>query len=279
MATKKQKSNIAQQKITIIFGYSLFIVAIIAMIVSTVIPWSALLLNATVNHLNVMMILLSFIAAAMVPFLVAYIIGDKITRTKNKVTHHYNGVLFGVLAYWLSMFFSYAGSSTVMAIRRAIPQVWLAEIVISWPILATITVIAFIAVRYHARIQKAGESVITYKPYQVLLLTSVVALLALMQLSASDGYQLYAMLYVGVFALFIGITYLVFKKVHPLKSIRLTDAIVAFSFGIIAMGFAGQLTSTVNYTTPVTIAISSLGFLVTWVLYVWLIARLANRVR
>ncbi len=279
MATKKQKNNIAQQKITIIFGYSLFIVAIITTIVSTVIPWSMLLLNAAVNHLNVIMILLSFIAAAMVPFLVAYVVGDKITRTKNKVTHHYNGVLFGVLAYWLSMFFSYVGSSTVMATRRAIPQVWLAEIVVSWPILATITVIAVIAMRYHARIPKAGESVINYKPYQALLLTSVVALLALMQLSASDGYQLYAMLYVGIFALFIGITYSVFKKVHPLKSIRLTGAIVAFSFGIIAMGFVGQLMPTVNYAIPVTIAITSLGFLVTWSLYIWLIARLANRVR
>ncbi len=278
MATKKPITDTSQKKITIIFGYSLFVVAIIAMIVSTVIPWSMLLLNATVNHLNIIMILLSFIAASMVPFLVAYVIGDKITRTKNKVTHHYNGVLFGVLAYWLSMFFSYASSSTVMAIRKAVPQVWLSEIIISWPILATIAIITIIAVRYHARTQKAGESVINYKPYQVLLLASVVALLALTQLSASDGYQLYAALYTGVFALFIGVSYLVFKKVYPLKSVRLTNAIVAFSFGSIAMGFVGQLISVVGYNILGTLAITGIGIAV-WALYLCLVVRSAKKAK
>jgi hypothetical protein len=268
MATRKQTTENSQRKITIIFGYSLFVMALVTVIVSTVIPWSILLLDSTVKHLNVIITLLSFIAAAIVPFLVAYIMGDKTTRTKNKVVHHYNGVLFGVVAYWLSLFFSSIGSSTVSPVRQAIPEFWMSTVVNSWPILANILVITIIAMSYHARPQKAGESVLQYRPYQVLLLSSVIATLALTQQYLADGYQLIGLLYIAISAIFIGISYMVLRKVHPFKLARLSSAIVAFSFGIITMGFAGQLASVIGYNILTTLAVTGIS-LVAWALYLW----------
>lgn len=278
MATQRQTSENSQRKITIIFGYSLFVAALVTVIVSTVIPWSMILFNPVAKQLNIIATLLSFVAAAIVPFLVAYIIGDKTTRTKNKVAHHYNGVLFGVVAYWLSLFFIFLGSSTVAPIRQAIPEVWMATVVNSWPILANILVITIIAVSYHARTQKAGESVLQYRPYQVLLLSSVVATLALTQQYSADGYQLIGLLYVAISAIIIGISYVVLRKAHPFKLARLSSAIVAFSFGIITMGFAGQLASYVGYNTLTTLSVTCIG-LATWALYLWLVVRLARRVK
>jgi len=278
MATKRQTSENSQRKITIIFGYSLFVAALVTVMVSTVIPLSKILFNPASMHLNVITMLLSFVAAAIVPFIVAYVIGDKTTRTKNRVTHHYNGILFGVVAYWLSMFFSFIGSSTVEPIRQAIPEFWLSTVVNSWPILANILIITIIAMSYHSRTQKAGESVLQYRPYQLLLLSSVVATIAPSQLYLADGYQFVSLLYVAIPALIIGISYVVLRKTHPSKLSRLSSAVVALSFGIITMGFAGQLTMSTNGILTILAITGGVG-LAAWVLYLWLIARLARRVK
>jgi len=278
MATKRQTSENSQRKITIIFGYSLFVAALVTVMVSTVIPLSKILFNPASMHLNVIAMLLSFVAAAIVPFIVAYVIGDKTTRTKNRVTHHYNGILFGVLAYWLSMLFSFIGSSTVGPIRQAIPEFWLSTVVNSWPILANILVITIIAVSYHNRTQKAGESVLQYRPYQILLLAAVIATLAPSQLYLADGFQLVGLLYVVIPALIISISYLVLRKAHPFKLARLSSAVVAFSFGIITMGFAGQLTMSTNDILTILAITGGIG-LATWVLYLCLITRLPRRVK
>ena len=268
MATPKQTNENSQRKITIIFGYSLFVVALAAVIVSIIIPWSTILLNPTSKHLSVIVILLSFVSASIVPFIVSFIIGDKTTRTRNRVTHHYNGVLFSVLAYWLSIFFSSIGA--LSPIIRTIPGVWMVAAVNAWPILATIFVITVLALRYHGRTQKTGESVLQYKPYQLLLIASVAATLALTQQYLAEGYQVAGgILNIAIPTIFLAIAYLVLSKVHSIKLTRLSSAIIAFSFGFTTMTFAGQFGAIIGYSALTTLSVTIIGLAV-WVLYLWL---------
>lgn len=278
MSKQKAAADTSQRKITVFFGYTLFIAAIAAVIASTIIPWSTLLFSPGVRHLNVLSTLFAFVAAAIVPFLVAYIIGDKTTRSKNKLTHHYNGVLFGVMAYWLSLFFSSVGSYTIAPIRKAFPEFWVSSLVNSWPILATIIVIAIVAVAYHARKQKAGESVLQYRPYQLLLLLSFIAPFTLTLPQLVDGQLLSSVLNIGVPAVFIGISYATLKKAQSSKRARLTHAIIAVTFGILTMQFVAQLIHDITYNTFTTFALIAMGAAV-WVLYLRLSVRFAKKIR
>ncbi len=274
MPVPKQTTKNSQRKITVIFGYSLFVVALLTVIVSIIIPWSAILMNPDAKHLNVIIILLSFISAAIVPFIVSYIIGDKTTRTRNRVTHHYNGILFGVVAYWLSIFFSSIGA--LAPIMRTIPGIWMVAAVNAWPILATIFVITIIAINYHARPQKTGQSVLRYKPYQILLISSVIATLILTQQYSAEGYQaIGVLLNIVVPTVFIAISYLMFKKAYTSRPARLSSAIVAFSFGFTAMSFSAQIGSVAGYTVLTTLMATIIG-LATWIIYLRLIVKISK---
>lgn len=231
-------------------------------------------MNPDAKHLNVIIILLSFISAAIVPFIVSYIIGDKTTRTRNRVTHHYNGILFGVVAYWLSIFFSSIGA--LAPIMRTIPGIWMVAAVNAWPILATIFVITIIAINYHARPQKTGQSVLRYKPYQILLISSVIATLILTQQYSAEGYQaIGVLLNIVVPTVFIAISYLMFKKAYTSRPARLSSAIVAFSFGFTAMSFSAQIGSVAGYTVLTTLMATIIG-LATWIIYLRLIVKISK---
>jgi len=268
MATRTQISELSRQKVTVIFGYSLFATAIMAVIISTVIPLGTILFSPHVKQLNVWMILIAFVAAAIVPFLVAYIIGDKATRAKSKVTHHYNGVLFGALAYWLSQLFVSIGALPFRAIWGTIDSVWAAPVANIWPILATIVVIAIVAVSYHSRKQKAGESVLQYTPYQLLLFGSVLISLVLSQQYITEGSQIIGgLLNIAVPLILIGISYTSIARVYPRKPARLVVAIVAVTFGYLAMQLAMELTYNVTYSVFLGIVATVIGVAV-WVGYV-----------
>ena len=90
------KTKIQKNSITVRFGYALFALMVLSVVTSTIIPLSQALSYPTARHLNIWLMLLSFSAAAVLPLLVSYLIGDKVTHNKNKLLHHYNGVLFGL---------------------------------------------------------------------------------------------------------------------------------------------------------------------------------------
>ena len=250
--------------------------AVVAVILSTIIPWGGLLFNPHVKQLNVWMILIAFVAAAIVPFLVAYIIGDKATRVKNKVTHHYNGVLFGALAYWLSQLFASIGTLPFQVSGAVVDTTWAAPIANMWPIVATIILITIIAVSYHAKKQKVGESVLQYRPYQVLLFLSVIVSLVLSQQFLAEGYQLTGgLLNIAVPLVLIGISYRVIAKAYPSKLARLVVAIVAVTFGYLAMRLSMELTYNVAYSVFLGIVATVIGVAV-WLGYLWGVRHAAN---
>lgn len=77
MKNKKILEN--QIKTTITFGYSLFIINLIAVTIS-LITFGAVLFEPDVNSFNVAILLVFIVSNMILPTLVSYIVGDKATH-------------------------------------------------------------------------------------------------------------------------------------------------------------------------------------------------------
>lgn len=267
---KQNKQSDKFKKITIIFGYSLFALLVLATTISTIIPFGSMLLNPTVRHLNVAVLLVSLVAGAILPPLVSYLIGDRATHSKSKLDHHFNGVLFGIASYWLSTFFFFIASDVISNIRSAFSEP-LATAIVSWPILPTLIILTAVAFGYVKSKQKV-VSVLEYKPYQLSLFVGVVATFAYIlshQSYGLDMMQVMSMLYVVVPVVLIGLAYLTLPtRLYSSLSARLAGAVVAVSVGFIASSIAGQLLP-YNELMYLPIAVG----IVTLILYVVIVRR------
>ncbi len=268
---KKKQSPDPQRNVTIVFGYALFIITLLVIIVSTVIPFSALLFSPTVRHANVIIALISLVAGAAAPLLIAYIIGDRATHVKNKASHHYNGVLFGITAYWLSLLFGFIGSESLASIRDTFAEP-LATIVGSWPILATILVMTFVAVTY-THTQKHKNSVLQHLPYQLVLSSAVIATIvyAVAHIDYTASIFVLDSVLIAIPAILVVLSYKLLPIGKRSSSERLTSAVIAMSVGIITTTLSAQL---ISYLTPLYIASmlpSQIIGIVIWTIYVWLI--------
>lgn len=272
---KKKKLELTHQKVIVWLGYMLFGVIIIGTILSTVIPWSQLLLQPYVRHWNVSILLLTLVAGAILPVLIAYFIGDKTTRGKNKLMHHYNGVLFGVLAFWLSLLFSFIGSNILNTLRMSNLPDSLVSVISMWPILATVIILVVIAIT-HTRSHKNG-SVLTYTPYQALLLVCVAvssALPLIIYLAMTRDNYFQNLLSVIVPVVFILISYLILRKRN--KETRINHLMLAtliVSMGLITVNVVNQvLPYGVFIDDPINIISSVVSIIVgvaVWIFCLW----------
>ena len=115
----KSKQNLNKKNnTTVVFGYGLFALIVLGALLWTVIPLSNALFYPTSRHFNIIMLMISFVASAVLPAIVSYKVGDRATHTKNKGLHHYNGVLFGVAAFWLATVFSYVAWAPLASISE-----------------------------------------------------------------------------------------------------------------------------------------------------------------
>ena len=271
MAARKPTADSAQRKITVIFGYSLFVLTVAALIISTVIPYTTILMNPVVLHFNVVMIMFSFVAAAIVPILVAYIIGDKAARNKDKLTHHFDGILLGALAYALSLVISGIGYPAIAA-SNVLPTPWPIVVASIWPVVATIVVTALVSIGYHSRTRKTGESVLNYKPYQLVLFASLAIGVASSLFYAAQSLNPGVLLNLVVPFIFVAIGYTILKKSQPIKRVRLAFATIAAIFGYAAMLQTGQLFIYAGYDT-VAMIVTTVAGLGVWAVYLMLMAR------
>ena len=238
-----KNTNKTQQKITIWYGYGLFGLLVLGVIISLVIPTIQLLTRPEVNHFNATVFLISLVAGAVLPMLISYFIGDKASRSKNKTLHHYNGVLFGFLAYWLSRFFGTIGSFAAVPIGEAVSGVATAAVFNGWPIIATVVTVSIISYFYHQ--SKRGEAVLLYKPYMLTfwlaaITVSVFGPLSSMLYSYSDGQYLWSLAWlVGIqvvgFALVVALSYLAFHKKRLARNEKSMLAIIATTVGLLAL--------------------------------------------
>ena len=244
MTNKKLRTpKITHQRFVIWVGYALFALIVLGVLVSTVIPMVDILFNPAANHLNVVIFLISLVAGAILPMLVAYIVGDAGTRSKNRGLHHYNGVLFGFLAYWLSLIFGVIGSELVATVRENIPSVAIAALVNAWPIVATAIIASVIAVFYHRGVAKKN-SVTSYAPYQLTLLASVittVVILPLLQVIARVEYSMYSIVsFAAIDALFV-VSFVCLRKIKASRVEKIVLAVIGTTAGLISLYVTAQL--------------------------------------
>jgi len=275
---KPAKTNQTFKKVTVVFGYALFILVLINLIVGTIIPWTGLLFTPyPIQKTNVVVQLLSFIFAIILPPVVGYILGQKMTHRHDRLTHHFNGVLFGIVAFWVSNFVSFAAVDTLGPIRSTFDEPW-ATVVNSWPIVATLLIMSVLAF-YYAHNIKQKDSVLHDRVYQVALFASVVSIPIYLALFLTQYNDAGSLIYDGVFLAIvfglIGISRAVIHRFQPTLKNQLSLSVVAVSIGLIVNQLTGGLIATV-YPWYLTVLIGSavLGG-IAWLLYLILIVRKA----
>ena len=265
---KHKKIPIFYNNITTIFGYSLFALTVLSFLVSTAIPFGFALFTPTARHFNIAVMIVVFAVAVILPALASYFIGDRVTHAKNKALHHYNGILFGIAAYWVAQLFSWVGFSSLLHITEDSFPLNLA-VTNSMPVIITIIVMALIAVSYIKK-QTGRASVLQYRPYQVTLIAAIIGSFIAPYFSGSFdmNYLAASIATLVVPVILVAIAYKALDRLQPARLARLSDAIVALSFGWITIWIAAtfisftrlpyQVTSIVCYALGVVVFIAFL---------------------
>lgn len=274
---KNKKILEKQAKITIIFGYSLFLINLIVIIIGLLSPYDMLHLPGFAQF-DTIIWTISIITSSILLALVSYIIGDKTVHAKDKTQHHYNGVLFGITAFLLSMSFSNIQNTIVSTSQpsSANTPILLGEIIDSWPIAATIAIMVFIAIVYNRN--RKNNSMLEFLPYKIVLFGSMIGTIILPIITQctsgqSSDYIVSNLVFVSIIIIIIGISYIsIFNTISSIST-RVAQSIIAFAIGAIAMTVSGQLAFQLGFDLIVpTVAVLFAG-IITWGIYLVLMSR------
>lgn len=273
---KNKKILEKQAKITIIFDYSLFLINLIVIIIGLLSPYDMLHLPGFAQF-DTIIWTISIITSSILLALVSYIIGDKTAHAKDKTQHHYNGVLFGIAAFLLSMSFSNIQNTIVSTSQpsSANTPILLGEIIDSWPIAATIAIMVFIAIVYNRN--RKNNSMLEFLPYKIVLFGSMIGTLILPIITQctsgqSSDYIVSNLVFVSIIII-IGISYIsIFNTISSIST-RVAQSIIAFAIGAIAMTVSGQLAFQLGFDLIVPTAIVLFSGIVTWGIYLALMSR------
>jgi len=250
--TKHKKISIPYNKVTITFGYTLFALTVLSFLISTAIPFAFSFQYPGARHFNIIVMVVTFAIATILPALASYFIGDKATHSKNKSLHHYNGVLFGVAAYWVAQLFSWVGFSSVLGVSESpYPTPLVVTNVI--PVILTIILMAAVAVAY-AKKRKSNTSVLLYRPFQIVLIIAFIGAFLYPYINGTFNPSFAAISFglFGVPVVLVAISYRILAKYHTTRLARLSDAIIAMSTGWIATWLAGSFISYVQLPYQIT---------------------------
>jgi hypothetical protein len=265
-----------QRRVTIVFGYGLFLITLVMLTVFTIIPFASLLFGATRNHINTLIVLITLVLGAILPTIVSYVMGDSATHIKNKTSHHYNGVLFGIASYWLASLFGFIRAETLPNGMQSPSEPWY-SISSLWPALATIIVMLFVSISY-AKNQKNKSSILQHRPYQVVLVGSALAFLA--YIAIIQDYTLGAMLTVYAIVtllvpvILVFIAYKILARSRPSKGIRISEAVIAMTIAGISVSLVAQFVGSLNpLITTSDLVIPQLVGVCVWAIYLWLVSK------
>ncbi len=166
--TKKKSIHVP----LVVSGYVLFSLLIIATLLSTTIPFGILLFNPRVLHHNVAVITIALTVGSFLPVLIGYVIGDRSTKSKNRLSHHFNGVLFGLLA------FQVLTSPLLMVIPADLFAGDFNMRIIVFNVLPSVgvAIVTSILAIAHVRSRQAKHDILEYKPFPVLLIASMIVM-------------------------------------------------------------------------------------------------------
>lgn len=227
-------------KLTTIFGYALFAVTVLSYLLTYAIPMSSALQYPGVRHFNVIAMVVVIGISAILPALVSYLIGDRATHTKNKALHHYNGVLFGIAAYWAAALFSWVSFSAMLSVGHSpYPTGMVVNFVI--PVILAVLIMIAVAISY-AKKQKSNASVLQYRPFQIVLIASVVIGFIFPYISNYINDTILGV--IGTLSIPLvatAVAYIVLAKYQTTRLARLSDAIIAMSMGWVTVWLASSL--------------------------------------
>lgn len=285
-ASKSVQRNNSRMRITVWYGYALFLLSFIGIII-TISPWFRwfAIHDKLTTNFQMTMLIISFLFTALAAPLVGYLAGDSATRSKNKLLHHYNGVLFGVLGVWVWLVLGMLVPLTWVIV----PPTWPALTTFQFTLLnlaptalaAIVTVVIGIT---YARKTRHQVTLIDYRPYRVTLISTVAALAPAIALSAAinGGWDnqfmidfLIAMIVPLLFMLVaVVLGYWILGKKAGTTGERVVRSSVAAGFAIIAVTGGVQLIVSGDTSWEPVWQYLALGFaVIVWLSYLILIRR------
>ena len=274
--TKKTDSRLP----LIITGYSLYGLLLISVLLSTILPFGALAMNPHVKQENVIYILMALSIGALLPTLIGYLVGNKSIKTKSARRHHFNGMLFGLLALWVMIVVS---SLNVLPDRFLSPNASMQMVVTNViPSIVILIITATIAIM-HVRGREASKDVIEYKPFLWTLIASIYGLpLILIAIELFGSNDMAALMMPAVVTLAGLLVYLSLwhKKLSPTQKLAWSAVIVSVALAAV-YAIPQGISSIVYLFNPIPtmedqVAINTTGWslaLIAWITYWFLQVR------
>lgn len=169
MAKTKMK-NI--HKPLVITGYALFALLVVSVFVSTTIPFATIIAHPHAIKINATIVMIALTVGALLPVLVGYFVGDQSIKSKSKLSHHFNGILFGLLAYWWVTLMAAFASIPVHVLSDNNLRLVLTNLIPS----IFVAIVTCVIAAMHVRSKQARYDVLEYKPFVVVLVASIVAM-------------------------------------------------------------------------------------------------------
>jgi len=227
----------------VITGYILFALLIVAVLLSTTIPFGRMLFDPRVLRNNVAVITVALTVGAILPVFVGYMIGDHSVKSKSRLSHHFSGILFGLLAYWLMTLMS-----VLVLIPNELSMGYNARIILINLIpsigVAFITTILAIA---HVRSRQAKHDVLEYKPFSVVLISSIAVLpiWSLVNNIVTNSVNLYTFVSPAIIIGLGLVSYVSLRKTRLNKYGQLAWSAISISVAFVAIYVTSQLVDTV----------------------------------
>ncbi len=289
-SAKKSKASVEksnrQMRVTIYFGYGLFLLSVIGALVA-VAPWFTIYKN--VGYLDfgsVTLMIFAFIFSALVPPLAGYLVGDSATRNKSHLLHHYNGVLFGVLGVWLWIVFSFITSYVMwvwptLIMSQSDTHAFLYTLSQLAPGIVTAAVLIALGILY-ARSTRHQTPLIDYKPYRVMLIGAVSAMIVAIAISPLFGSDYGSGILTSIVTALIPtllmvltlslIGYWIIGKRGGTPVERIVKSLVALGFGVVAITALSQFLFHVEWQ-PMTQLYGVVIVAAVWLTYLFVLRR------
>jgi len=183
MVKKQVRQQHTQYKHLIVaVGYILFTCAAFGVLFGQVVHLWHLVANPHAAFEISASLIVSVLVSALAPAVIGYFVGDVSTRDRRRQGRHYTGIMFALLAFWVSVL-----TNEIMSVgesispNNAISLALMLNAGFVIPILVTALVIGVLAYRYH-RGRGKQEDIINYRPFGVSLLAAITATIILIPL-------------------------------------------------------------------------------------------------
>lgn len=98
-----KNQNIRPESLLIATCYIIFAAIVVGIILSTTVPFGRALFEPNAQYLNIAISSLFITIGAFLPMLIGYLIGIYFLKAPSKLNRRFNGVLMGLLAFWVTV--------------------------------------------------------------------------------------------------------------------------------------------------------------------------------